>query len=95
MLDAIGTCSSVGSQFYVINEVSTVVSLTALQQYISPINETIGSPTTTPSSANQSSASTGIANAFALIPNLMFYGAGLVNASFTPVGSVGTVHRYA
>jgi len=91
LLDAIGACSGVASNFYNINEVASVVSVAALQQFINPVTEQIGSPTTTSTSSSMSAAKTGIANAFALVSNILNYAAGTVNATYTPTSTVGTV----
>jgi len=91
LLDAIGACSTVKTGFYNIDEVSTVVSTAALQQYINPINETIGSPTTTGTGSTVSAASTGISNAFALVASILNYQYGVVNPTYNPTSAVGTV----
>jgi sugar lactone lactonase YvrE len=90
-IDALGACGSIGSLNLNVNEVSTVVTLAALQQYISPINETIGSPSITSTTASQSAAVTGLANAFALVPLLLNQSTGLANSTYNPASSVGTI----
>ena len=91
LLDAIGACSGVASNFYNIDEVASVVSVAALQQYINPVTEQIGSPSTTSTSSNMSAATTGIANAFSLVASMLNYGTGTVNATYSPTSTVGTV----
>jgi hypothetical protein len=58
----LGQCSSITtSSYYVMNEVTTVATLAALQQYFNPGTESIGAPST-------AMAQTGLGNAFSLIP---------------------------
>ena len=59
-----GPCSGItASSFYDMNEVTTVASLAALQQYFNPNTDGIGAPSTT-------QAQTGLKNAFTTIPLL-------------------------
>jgi hypothetical protein len=91
LLDAIGQCSAVKSSFFDVNEVSTAVSVAALQQYINPLADTnIGSPSTTLATSSMSRAVTGIANAFALVQNVLNQSAGQVNAIYAPSGGLST-----
>jgi hypothetical protein len=89
LLDALGQCSQTASTFYVVNEAASVASIAALQQYVNPATEQIGSPTTTGSGSQMAAATTGIANAFALVPNLVNQQAGVTNTTFTPVSPGG------
>jgi len=81
---AIGKCQSAASQFVNMNEVTTVATLVALQQYFNAGTESLGY-----NSSAQSAQ--GFANAVALIPNLVNFASGSANATFTPTSSVAGV----
>ena len=92
---AIGTCSTIGAQTFVaMNELTTVATLAALQQYFSPANANtdninhFGLPSTTQAQA-------AFANSVALIPNMVSTTRGTVNTgstvSATPTGATAPV----
>jgi hypothetical protein len=79
MMAAVGTCSSLKSTTYVVvDEVSTVATAYALAGYATDPTH-ISSSSSTP-------ALTGVANAFAAVPNLEALGTGLALAT-TPAGN--------
>ena len=91
LLEAIGPCSKAGQHFYDIDEIASVVSVAALQQYINPITEQVGAPSTTGTGASVAAAQTGITNAFAQVAAMMNFENGVVNATYNPSSTVGTV----
>ncbi len=77
MMSALGTCGSLtSSTFITINEVTTVASVYALAQFMSPAG-VIGSP---------GYSTTGLINAFATVNNLVNIGTGAAN-TVTPAGN--------
>jgi hypothetical protein len=78
---AIGTCSTIGSIFVNMNEVTTVATIAAMQQYFNPTADTLGSPNTT-------QALLGFANAQAGISNLASIAGGTAMTSVTTPTSV-------
>lgn len=91
LLAAIGQCQNVGSLFVDVDEVVTVASVAALQQYIDPLTEQIGAPSTTGSGSTMAAAQTAIANAFTLVGNLVDFATGAAKTTFTPASTVGSV----
>ncbi len=85
---AIGQCGTASSVFVDINEVTSVATMAALQQYFNPVNETFGSPNTT-------QAIQGLANGVAAIGNLATRSTGSavtsLTASAVPHGSTNTI----
>jgi hypothetical protein len=81
---ALGNCSTVlaANPSVVVNEVTTVASMFALQQFFKPSGSGLGSFGT--SSTNI----TGLANAFATVNNLVNINSGTANLSTTATGTV-------
>ena len=78
---AIGPCSTVGNLFINMNEVTTVATMAAMQQYFNPTGDTLGSP-------NTAQALLGFSNAQAGIANLANIATGAALSSNTPSSSV-------
>jgi hypothetical protein len=78
---ALGKCSTVlaANPYVVINEVTTVASVFALQQFFNPTTESIGTSATN---------ITGLANAFATVNNLITASTGTANASSTASAAI-------
>ncbi|SNS92727.1 hypothetical protein SAMN05421770_103103 [Granulicella rosea] len=93
-LIGLGPCSSITSaSFYDMNEVTTVASLAALQQYFNPGAESVGAPSST-------QAQTGLANAFTTIPLLATLSTGVAqttttNPAFTAIAEAPKVNTIA
>jgi hypothetical protein len=68
-LAGVGPCGSTANQHINLNEVTSVASIWALQQYINPGNSTIASASV--GSPNTTQAKLGLSNAFATIGNLV------------------------
>ncbi len=85
---AIGPCNSAASLFINLNEVTTVGTMAALQQYFNPVTETFGYP-------NTPQAIQGFANGVATIGNLVNIAAGTAVTSITvsavPAGATNSV----
>ena len=79
-----GKCSAASSQVVNINEVATAATAYALAQYVNPATGQIGSPSST-------QATTGLANAFALIPLLVNGNTGLAISSSSLTGAGATL----
>ncbi len=76
----IGDCESLSAATQVVmNEMTTVGSLVALQQFFNPLTEAIGAPSTNV---------TGLVNAIKMIPNLVDVTQGAAQSSVTPVSNV-------
>ena len=86
----LGPCAAAANSSVVVNEATTAATATALQQYIDPITEQIGAPSTG-SGPNASSAQTGFANAYATVQNLAQSNNGFIDGTFTPPSALGTV----
>jgi hypothetical protein len=84
LMAALGDCSTVISTqpFVNVNEVTTIASMVALQQFFNPATETFGA-----SSTNIS----GLTNAFATVNNLITLSTGSANASSTVSGTAAAV----
>ncbi len=94
LMATIGKCSAASTVFVYINEITTIATLAALQQYINPGNATTpGSMTMgtngdyTIASPNQ--AGVGLNNAFALVPLLVNYNNGTANSTYTQQNTGG------
>jgi streptogramin lyase len=89
MMAALGSCGSLGSSFIAsINEVTTVASVFALAQFMSP-GANIGTSSTN---------TQGLANAFAMINNLVNVGTGTAPGPSLPAGATsptGTLNTIA
>ena len=91
---ALGKCSTLGAQYVDLNEITTVATMAALQQYFSPGNANtdntnhLGMPASTQAQA-------AFANAVSIIPNMANVVNGTVNTSSTvtatPTGSTTPV----
>jgi hypothetical protein len=78
---AIGSCSTATSSFVNLNEVTTVATLAALQQYFNPNSEALGYNSTAQSAL-------GFANGVATIPTLVNVAVGSANTTFTPTSTL-------
>jgi len=77
---AIGDCNSLSASTQVVmNEITTVGTMVALQQFFNPMTEAIGSPSTNV---------TGLVNSIAMISNLVSIANGAVQQSVTPASTV-------
>ena len=77
----LGDCESLNASTHVImNEITTVGTMVALQQFFNPITEAVGAPSTNVA---------GLMNAIGMIPNLVNVGSGVVMQSSTPTSTVG------
>ena len=85
---ALGPCSGIGSLFVDINEVTSVGTMAALQQYFNPVNESFGYPNTT-------QATLGFGNGVNTIANLVNIATGAAVTSTThpatPLGASNSV----
>jgi hypothetical protein len=85
---AIGKCSTVSTLFVDMNEITSVGTMAALQQYFNPVTESFGYP-------NTAQAIQGFANGVSVIANLVDITTGGANPSMThsatPLGSTNTV----
>jgi len=85
---AIGQCSTAGSVQLNLNEVTSVGTMAALQQYFNPATESFGYPSTT-------QATLGFANGVAAIPNLVNIALGeavsSTSYSATPTGATNSI----
>jgi hypothetical protein len=81
---AIGECGSASSVYVNINEVTSVATMAALQQYFHPASETFGSP-------NSPQGTLALANNVSLIANMVTLSSGTANTSSvqsgTPLGN--------
>ncbi|MDE1163008.1 MAG: hypothetical protein PW792_13835 [Acidobacteriaceae bacterium] len=85
LVASIGKCSTVSNATFAnINEVTTVASMAALQQYYNPVSGAIGAPATT-------QGQLGFNNAVATISTLVNTSAGTANTTYTPSSSVSGV----
>jgi len=85
---ALGTCSTAANGFINLNEVTSVATLAALQQYFNPNTESLGYPNTT-------QAALGYANGVATIGNLADISHGVAVTSNTLTGTGSTVNGTA
>jgi hypothetical protein len=83
-ISALGPCGSAVNNFISLNEVTTVATLAALQQYFNPNTESLGYPNTT-------QAALGFTNGVATISNLADLNHGLAITSSTLTGTASTV----
>jgi hypothetical protein len=85
---AIGQCGASGSTYTNVNEVTSVATMAALQQYFNPVNETFGYPNTT-------QATQGFANGVSTISNLanLSKGAAVTSTPYsaTPLGASNSI----
>jgi hypothetical protein len=85
----VGLCSGISPAGVAnMNEVTTVGSLAALQQYFNPTTESVGAPSTT-------QAVTGLTNAFSVIPLLIDGVHGTAQGSYTASYSITSVAETA
>lgn len=95
MMAAVGKCSAAASTFTDINEITSVATITALQQYINPGTSTPGSAVVGTNGdytlASPGTAGIGLINAFATAATLANFSTGVANAGSTTTGVNATV----